>query len=179
MRRLITRHQPLFPCACWFKAGLGGGLGIALVAWLAQVSGQPFLIAPLGASAVLLYAAPSSPLAQPANVVGGHVLAAVVSLILRDLLPMDWWSVGLAVGVVMGLMVALRLTHPPAGADPIVVFMTDPGSAFLFAPILGGSLLLVALAFVLHRLPPRTAYPLSAAPPPPDGLPTEPIDDVV
>ncbi|MCP5366988.1 MAG: HPP family protein [Hyphomicrobiales bacterium] len=133
---------------------------MGLVGWLGQASGVPFLIAPFGASCVLLFAVPGSPLAQPANVIGGHVLATALALALRAVLPPDWWAISLAVGLVIGAMVALRLTHPPAGADPVVVFLADPGWTFLLAPVLAGAVALVAVAALYHRLPPRTAFPM-------------------
>lgn len=139
-------------------------LGMGFVGWLGHVSGEPFLIAPFGASCVLLFAVPKSPLAQPANVLGGHVLATVVALLLRAWLPPDWWAIGLTVGLVIGLMVALRITHPPAGATPVVVMLSDPGPMFLIFPIISGCFVLLAIAFVVHKLPPHTVYPLAHEP---------------
>ncbi len=160
MKRLMARHQPP-PCqGCSLKAGVGAVLGIGVVALLAEVSGLPLLIAPFGASAVLLFAIPDSPLAQPANVIGGHVLAALTSVGLDALLPDAWWATALAVGAVIALLAAVRLTHPPAGADPVVVMAAHPGFDFVLVPVLLGSVLLVGCAWLVHRLPPRQAYPL-------------------
>ena len=160
MLSFFHRHQPELHCACWIKSGLGAMLGMGFVGWLGVVSGHPFLIAPFGASCVLLFAVPKSPLAQPANVIGGHRLAAAVTLVLRVWLPPDWWAVGIAVGLVIGLMVAFRVTHPPAGATPVVVMLTDPGPMFLLFPIFSGCLVLIAIAWVVHKLPPHTVYPM-------------------
>ncbi len=135
-------------------------LGMGFVGWLGSVTTEPFLIAPFGASCVLLFGVPQSPLSQPANVIGGHMLATAVTLGLRSFLPPDWWAVALAVGLVIGLMVAFRLTHPPAGATPVVIMLSDPGPMFLLEPMLFGTVALVAIAYVVHRLPPRTSYPL-------------------
>ena len=137
-------------------------LGMGFVGWLGQVTGEPFLIAPFGASCVLLFAVPNSPLSQPANLIGGHMLATLVALALRAYLPPEWWAIGITVGVVIALMVALRVTHPPAGATPVVVFLTDPGPIFLLFPILTGCIALIVIAIVVHKLPPRTAYPMDA-----------------
>lgn len=142
------------------KAGIGGALGIGFVSWLGVVSGIPLLIAPFGATAVLVFAVPDSPLAQPANVIGGHMLATIVSMGLYAVLPHTWWAIGLAVGGVIFLKAALRLTHPPAGADPIVVFLSDPGLDFLYLIVPTGAIVLVAIAVAIHRFPPRGVYPL-------------------
>ena len=58
-------------------------------------------------------------------------------------------------------MAALRLTHPPAGADPLVVFFDNPGWAYLGLPVAIGSLALVVIAWWFHRLPPRVVYPMA------------------
>lgn len=160
----FRRHQPELHCACWIKSGLGAMLGMGFVGWLGQVTGEPFLIAPFGASCVLLFAVPKSPLSQPANVIGGHMLATAVALVLRAWLPPDWWAVGITVGLVIGLMVALRVTHPPAGATPVVVFLTDPGPMFLLFPIFIGCIVLIAIAWAVHKLPPHTPYPMVQEP---------------
>ena len=98
------------------------------------------------------------PLSQPANVIGGHAVATLAGLVLRWALPDQWWALALAVGLAIALMVLLRVTHPPAGADPLVVFAADPGFLFLIFPVISGAVLLVALAALFHRLS-GTAYP--------------------
>jgi len=163
-RRFIHRHQPQLDVRTWIKIGIGGAIGIGVVALLSEMSGTPLLIAPFGATAVLVFGVPNSPLAQPANVIGGHMLAAVIALALRSVLPPEWWAIGLTVGVAMLVMAIARLTHPPAGANPIVIFLSDPSWGFLFLPILIGSMLLVALATLVHRLPPKMEYPIGLGP---------------
>ncbi|MHA1597926.1 MAG: HPP family protein [Alphaproteobacteria bacterium] len=152
---LIRRHQPGLPCVCWIKSGIGAMIGMGFVGWLGHVTGEPFLIAPFGASCVLLFAVPSSPLSQPANVIGGHMLATMVALSMRAFLPPEWWAVAIVVGLVIGLMVAFRLTHPPAGATPVVVMLSDPGPMFLLFPMLTGSIALVLIAYAVHKMPPH------------------------
>lgn len=159
-RRFIHRHQPPHGLSRWAKAALGGLLGLAVVVMLGEWSGVPMLVAPLGASAVLLFGLPDSPLSQPANLIGGHVTATLLALVLDHLLPQSLWSVALAVGLVIGLLGVLRLTHPPAGADPIVVMTLHPDWSFLVTPVLTGTVTLVLVALLIHRLPPRSVYPL-------------------
>lgn len=160
MRRLFQRHQPPARRGCWLKAGLGGGLAIGFIAWLGDASGAPLLIGPFGATCVLLFGVPDSPLSQPANVIGGHVLATVVALALAPVLPPTPMGMAVAVGVAISLMMVLRITHPPAGADPLLVLTVHPGWSFVVMPVLLGAVVLVALALLLHRLPPAREYPL-------------------
>ncbi len=151
MRHFITRHQPAQPWRVTLLAGLGGLLAIGCVAALSSYMHAPLLIAPFGASCVLLFAAPNSPLSQPAHVVGGHVLATAIGLLLHAFLPNEWWAVALAVGMAIALMGAFRVTHPPAGADPLLVFALSPGLEFLLLPVLTGACTLVAVAVLFHR----------------------------
>jgi len=160
IRAFIHRHQPDVPILVSAKSGLGAALGMGIIGLLGYLTHEPLLIAPFGATCVLLFAVPHSPLAQPANVIGGHMLAAAVTLLLRIFLPPEWWAIALAVGLVIGLMVALRLTHPPAGATPVVVMLSDPGAIFLLFPMLTSSVLLVMIAYLVHRMPPHTVYPV-------------------
>ncbi|WP_029013632.1 HPP family protein [Niveispirillum irakense] len=162
MRHFISRHQPTQPWRVTFLSGLGGLLAIGCVAAFSAFMQAPLLIAPFGASCVLLFAAPYSPLSQPAHVVGGHVLATAVALVMHALLPNQWWAVALAVGLAIALMGALRVTHPPAGADPLLVFALSPGPDFLVMPVLLGACTLVAIAVMFHRASGVT-YPLRPA----------------
>lgn len=138
---------------------LGGAMGIALVAFLGQVSGVPLLMAPLGASAVLAFGVPDSPLAQPRNIVGGHVLTAFVGLVFLTLFGADWWVMALAVATGIAVMQATRTVHPPAGANPLLVLMLGLGWDFLLFPVLAGALVLTLVAILFNRLAPGREYP--------------------
>ena len=164
MSRLLHRQQPGQPLAVVLKAGIGGVLAIAAVAWLSATSGNPLLMAPFGATCVLLFSVPNSPLSQPANVIGGHLVSTTIGLLLHMFLPVEWWSLGLAVGLAIAAMAALRVTHPPAGADPLVVFFDNPGWAYLGLPVALGSLALIVIAWLFHHLPPRVVYPTGGQP---------------
>lgn len=164
-RRYVFRHQNPSCMPCWLKAALGTVVSLGIVALLDDLGGAPLLAASLGASAMLVFGMPDSPMSQPANVVGGHVIATLVGLAFDQFLPGGWIMMGVSVAVVMVLLAALRLTHPPAGGDPIVVMMSHPGWSFLLMPVLLGAVTLVVVAVVIHRLPPRSAYPLPIHPP--------------
>ncbi|MCC6736075.1 MAG: HPP family protein [Bauldia sp.] len=174
MRAFLTRHQPPTGHRRAALAGIGATIALLAAGGLGALTGQPLMMAPFGATTVLLFAVPGSPLSQPANVVGGHVLATAIALLLRAVLPDQWWAAALAVGIVIGVLAVVRLTHPPAGADPLVVFTADPGVSFLIAPVLVGAALLVLVATVFNRFAGST-YPLAPPPrpmpPPPPPLP--------
>nr|WP_296984317.1 HPP family protein [uncultured Desulfovibrio sp.] len=155
---IFTRHQSPLSKKSVVLAGLGGLVGIALTGALTAFGTVPLLMAPFGASCVLLFTVPDSPLSQPANVIGGHVISTLVGLVLRMMLPDQWWAWALAVGLAIALMAALRVTHPPAGADPLVVFAANPGFEYLLFPVLTGSCLLVVIAGIFHKAS-GTLYP--------------------
>jgi CBS-domain-containing membrane protein len=161
MQRYWSRHQDSVPHGAALKAGLGALLAIGSFALLGESMGLPFLIAPFGASCVLLFYVPESPQSQPANTIGGYFLAGLISLLIVQLFPTNWWSVALAVGLTVTAMGMARITHPPAGALPVVILLARPGWEFLLMPTLLGSVGLVALATIIHRLPPHERnYPL-------------------
>lgn len=154
----LYRHQPKATLRTAVLAGVGAMIGMGTLAFVTTFSSWALLMAPFGASCVLLFSVPESPLSQPMNVVAGHVLATLVALATQAILPHSWWAVAVAVGLSIGLMVVLRITHPPAGATPVVVFITQAGPSFVFVPVLAGAVLLVAIAYAYHRLS-GTKYP--------------------
>jgi len=160
LRRFLTRKQTAEPYTKVIKAGIGGAIAIVTLVLLSKLSDSPLLMAPFGATCVLLFSLPKSPLSQPINVIAGHIVSVVIGLILNYFLPMDWWSIGLAVGLAITVMAALRVTHPPAGADPIVVFLSNPGWEYIIFPVAFGSIVLVITAWLFHKIPPKIDYPL-------------------
>lgn len=159
IRPYLARHEQAASFVGHVKSGTGAVAGMALVGGLSTLTGLPLLMAPLGATAVLLFGQAQSPLAQPANVFFGYLLATALGVGVALSLPGVWWAAAIAVGIAVGLMLAFRVTHPPAGAVPLVAMGAPQQPAMLFASVLIGSVALVALAVLHHRLPPRAAYP--------------------
>ena len=170
-RRFLHRHQPAGPAARWVKAGFGATIAFVAIWLLGDAAGVPFVVAPLGASAVLVFGLPESPLAQPANVLGGHAVAAFLSLAVDHLAPRGPIALAVTVGAIIALLGLVRLTHPPAGATALVVMLTHPDWSFLFTPVIAGSLVLVLTGVLVHRLPPRGVYPLPVPEKPPSAPP--------
>ena len=142
-------------------AGLGGAIATLCLLWLSNVSGYVLIMAPFGASCVILFALPESPLAQPKNVVGGHVLTATVGLLALHFFPQSIWVTALAVGVGIAGMVVSKTTHPPAGANPLLILLSGKTFAwsFLLFPVAIGAFLLVLMAIVFHSTVTRSKYP--------------------
>ncbi len=159
MKSFITRSLPKVRPLHAILIGIGSMLAIGIVAFLSSATSIPWLMAPLGASCVLLFAAPASPLAQPINVVAGHFVCTCVGLLFHSIFAGEWWYMAASVGVSIALMTALRITHPPAGADPIIVFWSNPGWEYLVFPVLVGSVVLVTVATCYHAVTGTSDYP--------------------
>jgi CBS-domain-containing membrane protein len=140
-------------------AGIGGFAAIFLLSTLSNALGALLLIAPFGATSVLVFAIPQSPLARPRNVIGGHLISTFVGLCVFKLLGATPLALGLGVGLAIAAMSLSETLHPPAGADPIVVILGAASWQFLFTPVLVGASAIVLIAALFHRL--ITAKPYS------------------
>ena len=143
------------------RAGLGALVGLG-VAGLVMLSPSPdltlglYLIAPFGATSVLVFAVPNSPLAQPWSAVVGNAAAAVVGVLACMMVPDPAWRIALAVGLSVALMIPLRAVHPPAGAVAMTAAMNPEaierlGFGFVLPPVLAATLTLVPIAFLYAR----------------------------
>lgn len=140
-------------------AGLGGTLAIGCIALLAYWSHQPLILGSFGASCVLLFGFPKSPFSQPRNVIGGHVLASFIGLSCLSLLGNQWWSVALAAGLAIALMMLTRTVHPPAGSNPVIVMLSSPDWFFMLEPTLAGAMLLVVISVLFNNLSRKEPFP--------------------
>lgn len=133
-------------------AGVGGFLTIGLLATINASEALPLLIAPFGASCVLVFGVPASPFARPRNVIGGHLVAAFMGLAAVSLLGPGPLGIALGVGLAIAAMMVTDTVHPPAGANPIVVALTQAGWPFLAAPVLVGAATIVVAGLIYRRL---------------------------
>ncbi|AOP33915.1 hypothetical protein A0128_08735 [Leptospira tipperaryensis] len=138
---------------------IGGTIGISIIALLSKTLDYPLIMAPFGASCVLLFGAPESPFSQPRNLIGGHLISSFVGLLILSFFGNDWYLLGIAVATSIALMQLTKTTHPPAGADPIVILMGNADWKFLLTPALSGSLILLVLALVFNNLIKNRQYP--------------------
>ncbi|GAB3488194.1 HPP family protein [Curvibacter fontanus] len=152
---------------------LGAGLGLLGTEWLSHHAlGElnPWFIAPMGASAVLLFAVPASPLAQPWSIVGGNLVSALIGVLCAHILGHDGLAAGIAGAGAIAAMFALRCLHPPGGAVALTAVLGGPaisqlGYAYVLWPVAANSALLLALALLFNNLMQRR-YPHQAVPQP-------------
>jgi CBS-domain-containing membrane protein len=125
-------------------AGLGAFIAIAVLALLQSTSGEDlWLMAPFGATTVLVFGVPNSPLAQAKNVIFGHVITAFIGLCFVSMAMTGAWSMALATGLGVFMMLLTNTTHPPAGANPLLIILTQQDWFFLFNPVLIGAITIV------------------------------------
>ncbi len=160
LRALTRRRERKIPLSAIAKGGLGAFAGVALVGALATLTGLPLLLAPFAATCALLFGQPSSRLAQPINVMGGYLIATIACDAAFFTFPHAWLAAAAAVGIAVIAMRWARVTHPPACAMPILGYDASFHGLELFFTVFVGAVLLIALALIVHRIPPRRRYPL-------------------
>lgn len=138
---------------------VGGFITIFALALLTNMTASVWLMAPFGASCVLAFGVWNAPLSQPRNIVGGHFISTFIGLIIYHLFGNAPWAIGLAVGLAIACMMLTKTTHPPAGADPLVVMLGAYSWSYLFTPVLLGSLIIVLFALILNNLRSNRQYP--------------------
>lgn len=188
LRRWLHSFVPAPVTVRWrerVRSAVGALVGILFTGTLMKlVPGAatliPLLVAPMGASAVLLFAVPASPLAQPWSIIGGNLVAATVGVTCALLVNDPVVASALAVSIAIAGMFALRCVHPPSGAVALTAVIGGPavhalGYRFVLEPILIQSALLLVGALVYHaatghRYPHAHRLPTAERPPTDDGF---------
>lgn len=133
-------------------AGFGAAVAIGLLALLeTSFNDIAFLMAPFGATAVLVFGVPNSPLAQPKNVILGHLITAFIGILFSQFLEVNPLTLAIATGLGVSAMLLSKTTHPPAGANPILIMLSSQGWAFLVTPVLIGSIMIVLVGKVFQQ----------------------------
>tara|TARA_Y100001949_G_C15677171_1_gene196537 strand:+ start:21 stop:479 length:459 start_codon:yes stop_codon:yes gene_type:complete len=119
-----------------------------------------FLLASFGSSMVLLYGYPESPFAKPKNVFFGHLITALVGLFFLNFVPLPIYiTIPLAVGFGVSLMIFFKVTHPPAGGNPIIVIIGSVSLDYLLSPVITGSIIIIIFAIIINRFILKKSYP--------------------
>lgn len=167
--RYIFYQETLVDFKDHFWSFLGAFFGIGLIAFLQSQHlteiENVFLIGSFGASSVLVYGAVNSPLAQPRNLIGGHVLSALVGVTAYKFLPdVLWLSASIAVGSSIVVMQITKTMHPPGGATALIAVLPATkiqalGYWYAVSPVLSGVLILLVMALIFNNIPKGRKYP--------------------
>ena len=160
---------------CWppLLGGVGAGVTITILAYityqsvLAGTNYGLWLAASFGSSVVVVFGYPNNEFAQPKNVLFGHLLCALIGVIFVTLFKISqdrsifFLAIGMAVGISVMLMMALKITHPPAGGNTIVVMIAQDSFQFLIFPIMVGAVTIIIGGIIYNRFILKKKYPLS------------------
>lgn len=153
---------------------LGTFIAIASIGLLQQADftqqDRVFLIGSFGASCVLIFGAANSPLAQPRNLIGGHLLASIIGVAIHKLIPdLLWLSSALAVSLAIVCMQITKTMHPPAGATALIANIGSEkilklGFGYTLTPVMTGVTILFLIALIINNIPSRRSYPVKPFP---------------
>lgn len=148
---------------------IGAFLGIGLIGFIQSnkltETDHVFLIGSFGASAVLIFGATNSPLAQPRNLVFGHLISAVVGVCIYKLIPGNLWlSAALSVSLSIVLMQMTKTMHPPGGATALIANIGSEkikslGFGYILSPVMSGVIILFIVAMIVNNIPKNRNYP--------------------
>jgi CBS-domain-containing membrane protein len=148
---------------------LGAAIGIGICGYLSSRYFEPndlsLLIGSFGASAVLVYGAIKSPLAQPRNLIGGHIVSALIGIACYQLLGHTiWLASAMAVSLAIVTMLVTKTLHPPGGATALIAVIGgtkihDLGFLYAFVPAGTGAVVLLIVALVVNNLSSGRRYP--------------------
>lgn len=138
----------------------GGAAAIAAMEFLSARAHFPLIFIPFATSIVLVMGMPDSQPAQPRALIGGHIVSAVVGVVVLKLVGPNAWAAAAAVGLAMAAMHVTRTFHPPAGINPLLVVIHELSWDFVLVPVFAGAALLALFAFLWHRLIRRYPWPI-------------------
>lgn len=169
--RYIIYRETLVDYKESFWSFLGAFIGIGLIAFLQTFFltdvENIFLIGSFGASSVLIYGAVESPLAQPRNLIGGHVVSAFIGVSINMLMPdIIWLTAPLAVSLSIVAMQYTKTLHPPGGATALIAIIGTEkiqalGYWYVLSPVLSGTLLMLSIALVFNNISSKRTYPVN------------------
>lgn len=167
--RYVVYRQTLIEPEDHFWTFIGAFIGIAAIGFVQQAHvdalDQVFLIGSFGASAVLVFGATNSPLAQPRNLILGHFLSAVIGVTVYKLFPAELWlSSALAVSLSIVAMQMTRSMHPPGGATALIASVGSDkvkslGYGYVASPVMSGVAILFVVALAVNNIPRNRRYP--------------------
>ncbi|PKH56038.1 HPP family protein [Shewanella sp. Choline-02u-19] len=134
-------------------AGLGTSLAIGLLSYFdATLTNTALLMAPFGATAVLVFGVYDSPLAQPKNVILGHLITSFIGVFFFQFIDVTPMSLAIATGLGVSVMLFTKTTHPPAGANPILIMLSGQSWGFLVTPVLIGAVTIVLVGKMMQKV---------------------------
>jgi CBS-domain-containing membrane protein len=168
--RYVIYKETLVDYKEHFWTFIGSFVGIGMIGFLNSYylngSDNLFLVGSFGASSVLIYGVINSPLAQPRNLIGGHLISAVVGVTVNYLVGETWVAAALAVSIAIVLMQVTKTLHPPGGATALIAIIGSDkikalGYSYVLSPVLTGVVILLFVALIFNNTTSHRRYPLN------------------
>ncbi|MFY9309293.1 MAG: HPP family protein [Bacteroidia bacterium] len=170
--RYVVYRETLVDYKEHFWSFIGAFVGIGLIAFLQTFyltrEENVFLIGSFGATCVLIYGAIQSPLAQPRNLIGGHLVSALIGVTVYKIMPdIIWLTAPIAVALSIVLMQITKTLHPPGGATALIAVIGSEkvkalGYWYVLTPVLTGALILFIVALIFNNMTPNRKYPTNS-----------------
>lgn len=164
-----TKSPPIVSISVIIWSWIGAFLGIAAVSYInyniVKETDLVMVIGSFGASAVLIYGAIKSPLAQPRNLIGGHIISAIIGVTCYQIFSSQLWlASSLAVATAIAVMHFTKTLHPPGGATALIAVIGstkihDLGYLYAIIPVGLGAVIMLAIALLVNNIPKNRNYP--------------------
>ena len=154
---------------CWppLLAGIGAAVTIGILGYityesiLSSTNYGLWLFASFGSSTVIVFGYPGNAFAQPKNIFFGHLLTSFIGIFFLTFFEVNFFTIGIAVGISVMLMIAFKVTHPPAGGNPIAVMIGGVSFQFLIFPVMVGTITIIIGGIIYNSLILKRKYPVS------------------
>ena len=141
-------------------SGISAALVIGVLAFLTlKTSAGVWLMFSFGATVFIVFVLYNLETAQPKNIFFGHLVSVIVGIIFNETIGFSFYSLGLSVGVAVALMVYLKVMHPPAASNPLVVLFTDVSFDFILFPVIAGTIVIILMSVFINKIILKRNYP--------------------
>ena len=141
-------------------SGVSAALVIGVLAFLTlRTSAGVWLMFSFGATVFIVFVLYSLETAQPKSIFFGHLVSDLVGIIFNETIGFSFYSLGLSVGVAVALMVYLKVMHPPAASNPLVVLFTDVSFDFVLFPVITGTIVIILMSVFINKIILKRNYP--------------------
>ena len=134
-------------------SGISASIVIGVLAFLTlRTSAGIWLMFSFGATVFLVFALYKLETAQPKNIFFGHLVSVLVGIIFNETIGFSFYSLGLSVGIAVTLMIYLKVMHPPAASNPLVVLFTDVSFEFILFPVIFGAIAIIIMSVFINKV---------------------------
>ena len=141
-------------------SGISAAIVIGVLAFLTlRTSAGVWLMFSFGATVFIVFVLYNLETAQPKNIFFGHLVSVLVGIIFNETIGFSFYSLGLSVGVAVALMVYLKVMHPPAASNPLVVLFTDVSYNFILFPVITGTIIIILMSILINKFILKRNYP--------------------